>query len=125
METVKVRKKKKKKQLPLRLNILIFVVFLLFSALILRLGIVQIVYGDDYKREIEKTEEVTVQNSVPRGKIFDRNGQIIVDNQPLYAITYTRTQKTSTEEMLETAEKLAQLIEVNTDKVRERYTKGF
>ncbi|MGM9932562.1 MAG: peptidoglycan D,D-transpeptidase FtsI family protein [Pradoshia sp.] len=125
METVKVRKKKKKKQLPLRLNILIFVVFLLFSALILRLGIVQIVYGDDYKREIEKTEEVTVQNSVPRGKIFDRNGQIIVDNQPLYAITYTRTQKTSTEEMLETAEKLAQLIEVNTDKVRERDKKDF
>ena len=125
METVKVRKKKKKKQLPFRMNILIFIVFLLFSALLLRLGIVQIVYGDDYKREIAKTEEVTVQNSVPRGKIYDRNGKVIVDNQPLYAITYTRTQTTSTEEMLETAEKLAKLIDVKTDKLRERDKKDF
>ena len=125
MGTVRIRKKKKKKHVPVRLNILFFAVFLMFSALILRLGIVQIVYGEDYKREIERTEEVTVNNSVPRGKIYDRYGKIIVDNQPLYAITYTRTQKTSSEEMLETAEKLAKLIEVDTDKVRERDKKDF
>ncbi len=125
MGTVKVRKKKKKKHVPVRLNLLFFVVFGLFSALILRLGVVQIVYGDDYKREIERTEDVTVSNSVPRGKIYDRNGKIIVDNQPLYAITYTRTQKTSSKEMLDTAEKLSKLIEVETDKVRERDKKDF
>ena len=125
MGTVKLRKKKKKKHVPVRLNILFFAVFVMFSALILRLGIVQIVYGDDYKREIERTEDVTVSNSVPRGKIYDRYGKIIVDNQPLYAITYTRTQKTSSEEMLETAEKLSKLIEVETDKVRERDRKDF
>ncbi len=125
MGTVKVRKKKKKKHVPVRLNLLFFAVFVMFSALILRLGIVQIVYGDDYKREIERTEDVTVSNSVPRGKIYDRNGKIIVDNQPLYAITYTRTQKTSSKEMLETAEKLSKLIEVDTDKVRERDMKDF
>ncbi|WP_254654710.1 MULTISPECIES: penicillin-binding protein 2 [Bacillaceae] len=122
---MKVRKKKKKKHVPVRLNLLFFAVFVMFSALILRLGIVQIVYGDDYKREIERTEDVTVSNSVPRGKIYDRNGKIIVDNQPLYAITYTRTQKTSSKEMLETAEKLSKLIEVDTDKVRERDMKDF
>lgn len=125
MGTLKVRKKKKKKHVPVRLNLLFFAVFVMFSALILRLGIVQIVYGDDYKREIERTEDVTVSNSVPRGKIYDRYGKIIVDNQPLYAITYTRTQKTSSEEMLETAEKLSKLIEVSTDKVRERDMKDF
>ena len=125
MGTVRIRKKKKKKHVPVRLNILFFAVFLMFSALILRLGIVQIVYGEDYKREIERTEEVTVNNSVPRGKIYDRYGKVIVDNQPLYAITYTRTQKTSSKEMLETAEKLAKLIEVDTDKVRERDKKDF
>lgn len=125
MGTVKVRKKKKKKHVPVRLNLLFFAVFVMFSALILRLGIVQIVYGDDYKREIERTEDVTVSNSVPRGKIYDRYGKIIVDNQPLYAITYTRTQKTSSKEMLETAGKLSKLIEVSTDKVRERDKKDF
>lgn len=118
-------KKKRKKHVPVRLNILFFVVFVLFSALILRLGIVQIVYGDDYKREIERTEDVTVKNPVPRGKIYDRNGKIIVDNKPLYAITYTRTQKTSNEEMIATAEKLADMIVMDTEKIRERDKKDF
>ena len=89
-------KKKKKANVTTRLNIVFFVVFLLFSVLILRLGLVQIVYGDDFKREIERTEDITVNNPVPRGKMFDRNGKIIVDNTPLNAITYTKFQDTST-----------------------------
>nr|WP_245406258.1 MULTISPECIES: penicillin-binding protein 2 [unclassified Peribacillus] len=107
------------------MNILFFLVFVLFSALILRLGVVQIVYGDDYRREIERTEEVTVNNSVPRGKMYDRNLKLMVDNQPLDAITYTRKQGTKQTEMVETAEKLAKLIEKETDKVTERDKKDF
>ena len=119
------KKKKKKTHVPFRLNILFFLVFVLFSALILRLGVVQIVYGDDYRREIERTEEVTVNNSVPRGKMYDRNLKLMVDNQPLDAITYTRKQGTKQTEMVETAEKLAKLIEKETNKVTERDKKDF
>lgn len=119
------KKKKKKTHVPFRLNILFFLVFVLFSALILRLGVVQIVYGDDYRREIERTEEVTVNNSVPRGKMYDRNLKLMVDNQPLDAITYTRKQGTKQTEMVETAEKLAKLIEKDTKKVTERDKKDF
>jgi penicillin-binding protein A len=79
-------KKKKKPHVTFRLNMLFFVVFMLFSVLILRLGLVQIVYGEDFKREIERTEDITVNNPVPRGKMFDRNGKIIVDNTPLNAV---------------------------------------
>ena len=118
-------KKKKKTHVPFRLNVLFFLVFVLFSALILRLGVVQIVYGDDYRREIERTEEVTVNNSVPRGKMYDRNLKLMVDNQPLDAITYTRQQGTKSSEMLETAEKLAKLIDKETNKVTERDKKDF
>lgn len=89
---------------------LFFVVFVLFSCLILRLGIVQIVHGQDYKREIARTEDVTVDTSVPRGKIYDRNHKLIVGNKPLNAITYTRSKTTSQEEMLNEARKLATLI---------------
>lgn len=119
------KNKKKKTHVPFRLNMLFFMVFVLFSALILRLGIVQIVYGDDYRREIERTEEITVNNPVPRGKMLDRNLKVMVDNEPLNAITYTRKQGTKTSEMLETAEKLAVLIEKETDKVTERDKKDF
>ncbi|WP_175478046.1 MULTISPECIES: penicillin-binding protein 2 [unclassified Bacillus (in: firmicutes)] len=104
---------------------LFFAVFLLFSLLILRLGVVQIVYGDDFKREIERTEDITVNNPVPRGKMYDRNGMIIVDNTPLNAITYTKYQGTKQEEMLEVAERLAVLIKKDTDKVQERDKKDF
>lgn len=100
-------------------------VFILFSLLILRLGIVQIVYGEDFKREIERTEDVTINNSVPRGKMFDRHGKIIVDNTPLHAITYTRYQGTTQSEMLEVAEKLAKLIHKDDKEVRERDKKDY
>ena len=119
------KKKKKKTHVPFRLNILFFLVFVLFSVLILRLGVVQIVYGDEYRREVERTEEVTVNNSVPRGKMYDRNLNLMVDNQPLDAITYTRKQGTKSSEMVETAEKLAKLIDKETDKVTERDKKDF
>ena len=118
------KKKKKKTHIPFRLNMLFFIVFLLFSVLILRLGVVQIVYGEDYKREIERTEDVTVNNPVPRGKMYDTNGNIVVDNEPENAITYTNN-GASQEEMIEVAERLAKLIEKEPDKVTERDKKDF
>ncbi|WP_235846459.1 peptidoglycan D,D-transpeptidase FtsI family protein [Neobacillus drentensis] len=109
----------KKSHFPFRLNILFFGVFLLFSVLILRLGFVQIVYGENFKRDLERKEDITVSNPVPRGKILDRDYRIIVDNVPKNAITYTN-EGFSQQVMLETAEKLAKLIDKKTDKVTER-----
>ncbi|MCM3765292.1 penicillin-binding protein 2 [Neobacillus niacini] len=120
-----MNKKKKKKLVPFRLNVLFFIVFLLFSILVLRLGELQIVFGEDFKREIERTEDITVSNPVPRGKIFDTNGNIIVDNTPLNAITYTKSQNTSQEEMLKTAEKLAKIINMDTEKIPVRDKKDY
>ncbi|WP_286182974.1 penicillin-binding protein 2 [Bacillus sp. ISL-55] len=123
------KKKKKKTHVPFRLNMLFFAVFVLFSMLILRLGIVQIVYGEDFKREIERTEDVTVNNPVPRGKMYDRNMKTIVDNTPSKAITYTKSQSTETKEMLMVAERLAKLISKDSEedlkKVRERDKKDY
>jgi penicillin-binding protein A len=107
-------KKKKERTKPFvssfRINILFLIVFLLFSLLILRLGIVQIVNGEDYKREVDRKENVTVKIAMPRGEILDRNGKLIVGNKPSNAITFTRAQNSKTEEMLKIAEKLAIFI---------------
>lgn len=100
-----------------RMNILFFSIFLLFSILILRLGYLQIVKGEDFVRELERTEEVPVNTSVPRGRIYDSAGRILVDNEPKNAITYTKLQTTKQEEMLTIAEQLAKLIEKETDSV--------
>lgn len=118
------KKKKKKSHFPVRLNILFFSVFLLFSILILRLGFVQIVYGDNFKRELSRKENITIDHPVPRGNVLDRNLKVIVNNVPKSAITYTNS-GTGQIEMLETAERLATIIDKKTDKVTERDKKDY
>ncbi len=123
---MKEKKKKKKTHVPLRMNLLFISVFFLFSLLILRLGIVQIVQGNHYEAEVARTENVKSHNGTPpRGKVYDRYRNVIVDNVPLNAITYTRTQTTKPEDMLKVARRLADLIEMNPDKITDRDRQDF
>ncbi|MFN2745319.1 MULTISPECIES: peptidoglycan D,D-transpeptidase FtsI family protein [Bacillus] len=117
-------KTEKRKTLPIRLNILFFLAFVIFTAVVVRLGVVQIVYGEDYKNEVQQEDNVGV-STVPRGKIYDRNLNTIVKNKPLNAITYTRTSSTPQKERLEVARKLAEMIDVDTDKITERDKKDY
>ncbi|WP_430785244.1 penicillin-binding transpeptidase domain-containing protein [Virgibacillus flavescens] len=110
------KKKNRRAQLPFRLNILFFVVFLLFSALILQLGVVQILNGEEYQKEVERTKEDTSSISVPRGRILDRNHNVVAGNKPLYAITYTPAKGTTAEDRLKVARKLAPFIDMIPDK---------
>ncbi|WP_442916898.1 peptidoglycan D,D-transpeptidase FtsI family protein [Lysinibacillus sp. 54212] len=113
-------KAQQRANLTFRMNVLFFSIFLLFSLLIFRLGYLQIVKGEDYVSKLESKEETRVNTSVPRGRIFDRYGRILVDNDPENAITYTKMQTTKTDEMLEVAEELARLIEQPIDRVTHR-----
>lgn len=119
------KKKKKKSHVPFRLNILFIVVFLLFSMLVLRLGVVQIVNGEVYQAEVEKTENITARLDAPRGKMFDRYGRLLVDNKPIFSVTYTGTTTTDSEKRYEIAKKLATYIEKDTKEVTERDKKDF
>ena len=122
------KKKKKKPSVNTRTNLLLLIVFLLFTALILRLGILQIAHGESFKKEVERTEEITVSKPVPRGLIYDKNHKLIVDNQPVNAITYTRSKTAKTKEMVETAEKLSKLISISQEDIediKERDLKDF
>ncbi|MFJ7953456.1 peptidoglycan D,D-transpeptidase FtsI family protein [Lysinibacillus sp. NPDC096418] len=118
-------KAKHHSNLTFRMNVLFFSIFIIFSMLIFRLGYMQIVKGEDYVRILERTEEVPVNTSVPRGRMYDRYGRILVDNQPENAITYTKMQTTKTDEMLEIAVKLAALIEQPTNRVTLRDKQDF
>ncbi|MGQ0438050.1 penicillin-binding protein, partial [Bacillus sp. B-TM1] len=102
-----------------------FCVFLMFSAVIVRLGYVQIVRGEEYKNEVERKENSTISNPVPRGKIFDRYGRAVVDNAAVRTITFTKMKGSTAEARLETAKKLADLIEVPTDKLTDRDKKDY
>lgn len=106
--------------LTFRMNVLFFSIFILFSLLVFRLGYLQIVKGEDFVRALERTEEVPVNSSVPRGRLYDRYGRILVDNYPENAITYTKMQTTKSAEMLEVAENLALLIEQPINRITQR-----
>lgn len=124
------KKKKKKTQLPFRINILFFVVFLMFTVLILQLGVVQILNGEAFQEEIDRTVKDTTKIPVPRGKIYDSNHNVIVDNKPLYSITYTPAKGTQAEDRLAVAEKLSKYISMDDekkylDKLTERNKKEY
>ncbi len=118
-------KTKQRASLTFRMNVLFFSIFMLFSVLIFRLGYLQIVKGEEYVLKLAQKEEVKVNTSVPRGRIYDRNGRILVDNEPENAITYTKLPTTKTEDMLDIAKKLAALIDMPTDRVTSRDKEDF
>ncbi|MER2088483.1 MAG: penicillin-binding protein 2 [Sporosarcina sp.] len=117
MRKAEQAKTRQRRHIAFRMNFLFFSIFVLFSLLIFRLGYLQIVKGEDYSRALERTEEVAVNTSVPRGRLFDRTGRVLVDNEPKNAITYTKMTSTSAQEMLEIAQKLAGLIEQDTKRI--------
>lgn len=110
-------KEVQRQHIPARMNLLFVAVFAMFSVLIFRLGYLQIVQGEKFTRELEKTEEIAVNTSTPRGKIYDRNGRVLIDNEAKNAITYTKTSSTTSKEMLDLAREMAKLIDQDTKRV--------
>ncbi|ELK46205.1 UNVERIFIED_CONTAM: penicillin-binding protein 2 [Halobacillus marinus] len=111
--------------LPFRLNIVFFVVFVLFAAIILQLGVVQILNGEEAQDEIDRTENTTTTIPVPRGEMYDRYGRVVVDNKPLYSITYTPSKGVQATDKLELAEKLAAYIDMDHDNLTDRDLKEY
>lgn len=103
-----------------RLNVMMIGIFVLFAMLILRLSYLQLVQGDMFSDLVNATETTIVEESVPRGLIIDSEGELMVSNEALPAISYTRGQDTSGEDMVQTAQKLAKYIAVDFEDVSDR-----
>ncbi|RDW22123.1 penicillin-binding protein 2 [Oceanobacillus chungangensis] len=94
----------------------------MFSVLILQLGVVQILNGEAYQEEIDRTIQDTTKIPVPRGKIYDRNYNVVVDNEPVYSITYTPAKGTQAEERLAVSKKLAEYISMDSEEHLDKVT---
>lgn len=103
-----------------RLNVMMIGIFVLFAMLILRLSYLQLVQGDMFSDLVNATETTIVEGSVPRGLIIDSEGELMVSNEALPAISYTRGQDTSGEDMVQTAQNLAKYISVDFEDVSDR-----
>ncbi|WP_347551203.1 penicillin-binding protein 2 [Pseudalkalibacillus hwajinpoensis] len=125
MKKSKNTKGSHKKVTAFRLNMMFFCVFFLFSILILRIGSIQIVNGEEYENKATETEVKVTESTVPRGKMYDRNENLIVGNQPQYALTYTRDNSIAQNELLETAKELANYIEVDVEDLTKEELKKY
>jgi penicillin-binding protein A len=119
------QQRKKKSHVPFRLNLLFFIVFALFSAVIFRLGFLQIIRGDEFEAIVKRTETTLVTESVPRGLIYDSDGTVLVGNEPQHAITYTRGANTTAADMAAVASVLGGLIKVDSESLTERDLKDY
>jgi penicillin-binding protein 2 len=68
-------------RLALRLAIFGGVAVVLFAILFLRLWLLQIVDGETYLAEAKNNRTRSFRTSAPRGKILDRNGDVLVANR--------------------------------------------
>ncbi|PGT81653.1 penicillin-binding protein 2 [Bacillus sp. AFS040349] len=127
--TNKSEERKLRKSRYVRINVFFFLVFLLFVALIVRLGVVQIVQGEEFSKEVSRTESDYASLPAPRGKMYDRYNRVVVDNTRVPAITYTVDKTTSAEDKIETSKKLAEYIsydnEFLTDELKDRDIKDY
>jgi penicillin-binding protein 2 len=57
-----------------------------FAALLLRLWALQVLAGSQYAARAQANQVRTVRVQAPRGPIVDRNGNILVSNQPVTAV---------------------------------------
>ncbi|MDZ5472035.1 penicillin-binding protein 2 [Bacillus sp. 31A1R] len=114
------RKKKYTKTRVFRLNLLFFFIFCLFTMLIVRLGVVQIVFGESYKKEVTRQDATVVSLPAPRGKMFDRHGEIIVDNEGMDAVAFSEEPGMKAADKIDVARKLAKLISLKNEKYKDR-----
>jgi penicillin-binding protein 2B len=102
--------KVRRSHIPLRLNILFFIIFALFVALIVRLGYMQIVDKKFYDAKIDASTKKIVKTPTARGQIYDAKGVPLVTNVADPAITYTRGEGVTANEMREIAIKLVNFV---------------
>jgi Cell division protein FtsI/penicillin-binding protein 2 len=104
-----------KQVLKSRINIIMLIIFILFLILIIRLGYLQIVLGDTYQEQVENAQYVEINQSVPRGEIYDRNGNLLVGNTAEKAVYFTRHRNMSNFEIMDVAKTLSTYIDMDTE----------
>lgn len=109
-----------------RYIVLIVIILLFFAVIVFRLFSLQILDNEDYEEKLVSATEKTVSStSAPRGRIYDRNYNLLVDNEAIKTIYYKKPDDITTKEEIELAYKVANLIEVDFSKVSEEMLKNF
>ena len=109
-----------------RITIYSIIVCLIFFIIICRLFFVMIINNKKYKSKIKKLSySIVEKDSGPRGRIYDRNYNIIVDNIAVRSIYYRSDNKLSLEEEFKLLEEVSSHIELDLDKLNDDMKKNY
>ncbi|MDO4912401.1 MAG: penicillin-binding protein 2 [Lactobacillus sp.] len=109
-----VDKSRKAFETPIRMKIILGVIFVLFAMLIAQLAYLQLAYGGQFKSEVNQTDTNTISSQVPRGIMYDSQGRILVGNKANNAVTYTRSASASTSDLYDISNKLSAYITLDS-----------
>ncbi len=109
-----------------RFLVFLVVLLLLFFVLGIKLYTVMVVDAKDYQKQLEELSYTTVEGtSAPRGRIYDRNYRIIVDNKAVKSITYKKDKGTTTSQMIKLAYEVAPHLELSYSNLTDRAKREF
>ncbi|APB31476.1 penicillin-binding transpeptidase domain-containing protein [Vagococcus teuberi] len=117
--------KKTKSHVPIRLDILFFIVFILFTMLIVKLSDLQIKNQEKYKNIVASGQKKIVEENAPRGYIYDSKGNILVGNKATQAILFTRSAGMNANDIRKVSQDIVKLIDIEPDKLTERDKKDY
>lgn len=101
-----------------RYVVIIVLIILLLFFMASYLFVIQVLRQDFYKEKVDRLNLTYVYGeSAPRGRIYDRNGKLIVDNTPIKVIYYKKPVGITTKEEISLAYKVADLISVAYEKL--------
>ena len=122
--------KSKNKYLPeimeKRFNIITIILIVAFTIILGRLFYIQVLKTDNYKEELAyKSEKKVESSSAPRGRIYDRNYKLLVDNEGIKTIYYKKTNDITTEDEIKLSYIIAENIEIDYSKINDTRLKNF
>lgn len=109
-----------------RFTFFMFIIICLFIILFIKLFFVMVVDYKKNKLDLAKlTSNYVTLGSSPRGRIYDRNYNIIVDNKAINTIVYKKEKKVSIKEMIDLAYEVAPHLKLDVTKLTLRAKKEF
>lgn len=109
-----------------RVLVFTIIMIILFLTIFFKLFHVMILENKTYQKTLKKLNYTIVEGaSAPRGRIYDRNYNIIVDNKAIKTIYYKKNKKIKTKDEIELAYTVGKHLNLDISKLTEEEKREF
>lgn len=109
-----------------RINIYLFIVYFVFIVLVVRLFRLMVIENKYYSKKLKEVSNVVIEkDQAPRGRIFDRNYNIIVDNKAVKMIVYSKNPNIKSSNEVKLSDKVSKYIDIDYSKINDEIIKNY